>query len=55
VFLKCWDPCNYVLDDNKEDTFLSVIGSEFVSVGKHVITLASVKKVPVVAASDLVH
>jgi hypothetical protein len=55
VFLKCLDPCNYVLDDNKEDTFSSIIGSEFVSVGKDVITLASGKKVPFVAASDLVH
>jgi len=38
--LKCLDPCNYVLDDNKEDTFLSINGSEFVSVGKAVVTLA---------------
>jgi hypothetical protein len=53
--LKCLDPCNYVLDDNKEDTFLSINGSEFVSVGKAVVTLASGKKVPFVVASDLVH
>ena len=43
------------MDDNKEDTFLSINGSEFVSVGKAVVTLASGKKVPFVVASDLVH
>jgi len=53
--LKCLDPWNYVLDDNKEDTFLSINGSEFVSVGKAVVTLASGNKVPFVVASDLVH
>ena len=35
--LKCLDPCNYVLNDNKKDTFLSINGSEFVSVGKAVV------------------
>jgi hypothetical protein len=49
------DPCNYVLDDNKEDTFLSINCSDFVSVGKAVVTLASGKTVPFVVASDLVH
>jgi hypothetical protein len=49
--LKCLDPCNYVLDDNKEDTFLSTDGSEFVSVGKAVVTLASGKTIPFVVAS----
>jgi len=43
------------VDDNKEDTFLSINGSEFVSVGKAVVTLASGKTVPFVVASDLVH
>jgi len=53
--LKCLDLCNYVLDDNKEDTFLCINGSEFVSVGKVLVTLTSGKKVPFVLASDLVH
>jgi len=53
--LKCLDQCNYVLDDNKQDIFLSINGSEFVSVGKAAVTLASGKKVPFVVASDLVH
>jgi hypothetical protein len=26
--LKCLDPCNYVLDDSKENTFVSINGSE---------------------------
>ena len=53
--MKCLDSCNHVLDENKEDTVLSINGSEFVSVGKAVVTLASGKKVPFVVASDLVH
>ena len=53
--LKCLDPCNYILDDNKEDTFLSSNGSDFVSFGKAVVTLPSGKKVPFVVASDLLH
>jgi len=53
--LKCLDPCNYVLDDNTEDTLLFMNGSDFVSVGKAVLTLASGKKVSFVVASDLVH
>ena len=43
------------MDDNKEDTFLSINGSEFVSVGKAVVSPASGKKVLFVVASDLVH
>ena len=53
--LKCLHPCNYVLHDKKEDNFLPISGSEFVSVGKAAVTLASGKKVPFVVASDLVH
>jgi hypothetical protein len=51
--LKCLHPCNYVLHDKKEDNFLPISGSEFVSVGKAVVTLASGKKVPFVIVSDL--
>ena len=53
--LKCLDPCNYELDHKKEDTFLSINGSEFGFVGNAVVSLASGKKLTLVVASDLVH
>jgi hypothetical protein len=49
------DPCKYELDHKKEDTFLSINGSEFGFVGNAVVSLASGKKLTFVVASDLVH